>query len=155
MVLTKLSTLPPMDESKGKQILASHTANDLQKLLAFTGLEPPYLLAAHSFGGILLRTFLQGNVESVGGVLLFDTATEIMLSPLFTRVPPRELMAVARHVDVEALTHLQEESGMSGKEWDDAISANQRCVHALSLEDTHESSAVSTHATTRSSRFWE
>jgi hypothetical protein len=102
-------------------------------------LEPPYLLVAHSFGGILLRTFLQYNVESVGGVLLFDTATEIMLSPLFPRVPPWELLAVAKNVDVEALTHLKEESRMSDEEWECAISANQRCVHALSLEDTHAS----------------
>jgi pimeloyl-ACP methyl ester carboxylesterase len=133
------STLPPLDESKGKQILATHTASDLQKLLKETGLEPPYLLAAHSFGGILLRTFLQSNPSIVTGVLLFDTATELILSPLFPRVPPLSLTSIARNVDLEALTHLQKESGMSDEQWDEAITANARCIHALSLEDTHQS----------------
>jgi hypothetical protein len=62
-----------------------------------------------------------------------------MLSPLFPHVPPLELISVAKNVDVEALTHLREESGMSEKEWGYAISASERCAHALSLEDTHAS----------------
>jgi pimeloyl-ACP methyl ester carboxylesterase len=135
------STLPPLDESQGKQILASHTSSDLTKLLAGTGLEPPYLLAAHSFGGILLRTFLQSTIQNsvVTGVLLFDTATELMLSPLFPRVPPLSLTSIAKNVDLEALMHLQRDSGMSDDEWEEAIQANGRCIHALSLEDTHRS----------------
>jgi pimeloyl-ACP methyl ester carboxylesterase len=133
------STLPPLDESQGKQILGSHTSSDLTKLLSVTGLEPPYLSVAHSFGGILLRTFLQSNPSIVTGVLLFDTATELMLSPLFPRVPPAALTSIAKNVDLEALMHLQRDSGMSDDEWEEAIQANGRCTHALSLEDTHRS----------------
>jgi pimeloyl-ACP methyl ester carboxylesterase len=136
------STLPPLDESLGKQVVATDSARDLQKLLKETGLQPPYLLVAHSFGGILLRTFLQqdlSNPEIVQGVLLFDTATELMLSPLFPRVPPLELHAVAKNVDVEALTHLQRDSGMSDEEWEYAITASARCERALGFEDTHRS----------------
>jgi hypothetical protein len=111
-----------------------------------TGLSPPYLLAAHSFGGILLRTFLQLQLPNLSGLLLLDTATELMLSPLFPHVPPLALTSIARNVDVESLMHLQRDSGMSSEEWDYAIAASTRCAHALSLEDTHASAyALSLH----------
>jgi pimeloyl-ACP methyl ester carboxylesterase len=134
------STLPALDEKKDR-ILASDTARDLTKLLAVTGLQPPYILVAHSFGGIIARTFLQlhvSNPEVVRAMLLFDTATELMLA-LFPRLPPLELVSIARNVDVEALTHLQRDSGMTDEEWEYAIAASERCRHAQSLEDTHAS----------------
>ncbi|KAF1831405.1 alpha/beta-hydrolase [Decorospora gaudefroyi] len=136
-----LSTLPPLKPSLGK-IVADDTARDLTKLLAATGLEPPYLLIAHSFGGIIARTFLQhhsSNPATITGMLLFDTATELMLSPLFPRFPPPEIMAVAQDVDYEALTHLQRDSGLSDAEWDYALLACARCRQAQEYEDTHAS----------------
>lgn len=76
------STLPPLDSENGDKIVADDTARDLTNLLAATGLEPPYLLVAHSFGGIIARTFLahhNDNPTTIAGMLLFDTATELML----------------------------------------------------------------------------
>ncbi|EDU47613.1 conserved hypothetical protein [Pyrenophora tritici-repentis Pt-1C-BFP] len=129
------STLPPQIT----QILCHDTARDLRILLRETGLEGPYLLAAHSFGGIAARTFLQTCSEGeVGGMLLFDTASELMLA-LFNHIPPRELEAVGKYVNLAALTHLKQEAGFSDAEWRYAIEATGRSSRALALEDTHAS----------------
>ncbi|KAF2828959.1 alpha/beta-hydrolase [Ophiobolus disseminans] len=136
------STLPPYDAANGgangKDIYAQDTARDLATLLDLTGLKPPYILAAHSYGGIPARAFLALQPSSVAGLCLLDTATELMLA-LFSRVPPLELDAVARNVDFEALTHLREECGMSDEEWEYAAQAVPRCAEALKREDTHAS----------------
>ncbi|KAF1943583.1 hypothetical protein EJ02DRAFT_464923 [Clathrospora elynae] len=125
-----------------KRILAADTARDLTNLLATTHLQPPYLLVAHSYGGIILRTFFQLQIfsaeEPVKAILLFDTATELMLQ-LFPRVPPLALVEVGGNVDVAALTNLPMDSGFSDEEWKYAVAAEKRCTHALGLEDTHAS----------------
>lgn len=137
------STLPERVSSKGssKKIYASDTARDLAALLAATHLAPPYIVIAHSYGGIIARAFLALQAQHtnvIAGFLLLDTATEMLLR-LFARVPPLELVAVAHNVDWNALTDLQRQSGMSDQEYRYALEASERCVHALSLEDTHES----------------
>ncbi|OAL54122.1 alpha/beta-hydrolase, partial [Pyrenochaeta sp. DS3sAY3a] len=134
------STLPE-NVSSSKKIYAADTARDLAALLAATHLAPPYILVAHSYGGIIARAFLALHAHSthvITGVLLLDAATEMLLR-LFARVPPLELVAVAQNVDWNALTDLQGQSGMSEREYRYALEASGRCVHALSLEDTHES----------------
>lgn len=135
------STLPEGDSVTADKIYASDTAQDLGKLLAVTQLEPPYVLVAHSFGGIIARAFLElhkDNPSVVVGMMLFDTATELMLQ-LFTRVPPNELMAIGKSVDWDALTDIKHQSGMSDEQWDYALAAQGRCSGAQKLEDTHAS----------------
>lgn len=130
------STLPPNDK-----IYAEDTARDLTKLLAATHLAPPYILMGHSYGGIPARSFLslhQSNPRVITGMILIDCATELMLA-LFPRVPPFELLAVAKNVDWEELTHLKDESGMTDEEWDYAYKAQQRCKEGAKREDTHAS----------------
>jgi pimeloyl-ACP methyl ester carboxylesterase len=135
------STLPLASSLRHDRIYATDTAHDLTKLLRTTQLEPPYILVAHSYGGIIARSFLElhkDNPNIVAGMILIDAATELMLQ-LFPRVPSEELMAMTQNVDWEKLTHLREQSGMSGTEWEYAIAAQARCTAALKLEDTHAS----------------
>lgn len=135
------STLPPPRSSDNDKIYASDTAQDLTKLLTITQLAPPYILVGHSFGGIPARTFLEQhkqNPDVVAGMVLLDCATELMLA-FFPRIPPLELHAVAKNVDWEALTHLQQESGMTDAEWTYALEAQTRCAEAARREDTHAS----------------
>jgi pimeloyl-ACP methyl ester carboxylesterase len=135
------STLPPASSLPNGKVYAMDTARDLTKLLRETQLEPPYIVAAHSYGGIIARSFLElhkDNPDTVAGMLLIDCATELMLQ-LFPRVPAVDLMAVAKNVDWEELTHLKEQSGMSDDEWKYAMEAQERCIVALKLEDTHAS----------------
>lgn len=136
-----LSTLPPASSLPDGKILAMDTAQDLTKLLKATQLEPPYIPMAHSYGGIIARSFLEvhkGNPTTIAGMILCDTATELMLQ-VFPRIPDANLEAVARNVDWEALTNLREESGMSDAEWSYAMKAQRRSIKGLSREDTHAS----------------
>jgi pimeloyl-ACP methyl ester carboxylesterase len=135
------STLLPPRSSDNDKIYAADTAQDLTKLLAITQLAPPYILVGHSFGGIPARAFLElhrDNPAVVAGMMLLDSATELMLA-FFPRVPPLELNAVAKNVDWEELTNLHEESGLSDEEWQYAIAAQERCAEAARREDTHAS----------------
>ena len=135
------STLPPLTTLPNGKILAMDTAHDLTKLLKATHLEPPYIPMAHSYGGIIARSFLElhkANPTTISGLILCDTATELMLQ-VFPRIPDTNLEAVARNVDWEALTHLREQSGMSDAEWTYAMEAQMRTVKGLAREDTHAS----------------
>lgn len=135
------STLPPSSTLPNGKILAMDTARDLTKLLKATQLEPPYIPMAHSYGGIIARSFLElhkENPATIAGLILCDTATELMLQ-VFPRIPDANLEAVARNVDWEALTHLREASGMSDAEWTYAMEAQMRTVKGLVREDTHAS----------------
>ena len=135
------STLPPESALPNGKLYAMDTARDLTKLLKATQLEPPYVVMSHSYGGIPARSFLEqhkDDVDTIAGMILCDSATELMLQ-LFDRLPDANLMAVTKHVDWEALTHLKEQSGMSDAEWEYAIGAQGRTEKALKLEDTHAS----------------
>ena len=135
------STMPPPSALPNGKIYAMDTARDLARLLSETQLRPPYVIVSHSFGGIIARSFLELNKDvahTIMGMVLVDTATELMLQ-FFAHVPDENLMAVARDVDWEELTHLKEQSGMSELEWDYAMQAQERTQSALKLEDTHAS----------------
>ena len=49
-------------------------ATDLHALLAEAGLAPPYVLAGHSLGGIIVRRFATQYPDGVAGMVLVDTS---------------------------------------------------------------------------------
>jgi pimeloyl-ACP methyl ester carboxylesterase len=51
---------------------AVHIVEDLRDLLAERGLEPPYLLVGHSFGGAYMELFAKAYPEEVTGLVLVD-----------------------------------------------------------------------------------
>ena len=51
-------------------------AEELHALLAKSGIEGPYILVGHSFGGIVMRQFAQKYPEEVTGMVLVDSAHE-------------------------------------------------------------------------------
>jgi pimeloyl-ACP methyl ester carboxylesterase len=57
-------------------------AEELHTLLRNTGIEGPYILVGHSFGGIVVRHFLQQYPGEVAGMVLVDSAHEEQLSRL-------------------------------------------------------------------------
>lgn len=61
---------------------AQNIAADLRSLLSTAGVEPPYLLVGHSYGGILIRQFLADYSRDVFGMVVVDSA------PVVNEVPP-------------------------------------------------------------------
>jgi pimeloyl-ACP methyl ester carboxylesterase len=51
-------------------------ARDLHRLLANAGLRGPYVLVAHSLGGLLARTYARTYSKEVAGLVLVDSTTE-------------------------------------------------------------------------------
>ncbi|MGH3401336.1 MAG: alpha/beta fold hydrolase [Streptosporangiaceae bacterium] len=51
-------------------------AEDLRALLAAAGIEPPYVLVAHSLGGIFARRFAARYPGTVAGLVLVDSSHE-------------------------------------------------------------------------------
>jgi pimeloyl-ACP methyl ester carboxylesterase len=47
-------------------------AEELHMLLTQAGVEPPYILAGHSFGGLIIRTFANTYTDDVAGLVLID-----------------------------------------------------------------------------------
>jgi len=49
---------------------------DLRELLAAVGARPPYVLVAHSYGGLLVRRFAREYPRETAGLVLVDTVEE-------------------------------------------------------------------------------
>lgn len=64
--------------------------NDLHTLLTNAGIEPPYVMVGHSFGGLNLRLYASQFPEEVAGMVLVDSAHEDYsirhLLPLYIRL---------------------------------------------------------------------
>lgn len=120
---------------------ATEAAADLTSLLRAAQITPPYILVSHSYSGIIAREFLalHPSDDVVAGMVLVDTATELMYEVFYDRIPNSAFAAVASGVDFAKLTHLQEESGLSDKEWETALAAVERSEAAARAEASHES----------------
>lgn len=56
---------------------AAGMANELLQALRSAGIAPPYILAAHSYGGIIVREFLAGaGIQAIAGLVLVDANQE-------------------------------------------------------------------------------
>jgi pimeloyl-ACP methyl ester carboxylesterase len=51
-------------------------AEDLEILLANAGIEAPYILAGHSYGGYVARLYAKAHPETVAGLVMIDSAHE-------------------------------------------------------------------------------
>ena len=51
---------------------------DLHALLTVLGEPAPYVLAAHSYGGLIATLFARTHPETVGGLVMMDTVTPLM-----------------------------------------------------------------------------
>jgi pimeloyl-ACP methyl ester carboxylesterase len=62
---------------------SGNMVNELHTLLVNYRIEPPYVIAGHSFGGALMRLFAYDYPDAVAGIILIDATPD----DLFLRIP--------------------------------------------------------------------
>lgn len=86
-------------------------ARELHALLQAKNIKPPYLLMAHSLGGIHARMFASLYPGEVSGMVLVDPTPENLLDSLIATLPPAErpfLREQIRKGEEDALRQLPE-----------------------------------------------
>jgi len=65
---------PRIGESENDSLppTTGHIVNNLRKMLLKKGLNPPYLLVSHSFGGAYIRSFASMHPEEIAGLVFVD-----------------------------------------------------------------------------------
>lgn len=100
-------------------------AEELRRLLEVIQIPGPYILVAHSYGGIVCREFLHLKNEDVVGMVLADNATE--RQPEYFTLPDPDLIAVAGNLNYAEVTGLKSGAHLSHEEWKTrAIDISQR-----------------------------
>ena len=121
-----------------RKIWAEDSASELHRLMQAIDVQPPYVLAAHSYGGIIARTYYGLYPDDVAGMALLDTNSEL-LQQCLAPIPPLAYHKVTEDVDQDNITHLREASGMTDEEWEAAVAAVVRTQPASADEATHGS----------------
>lgn len=100
---------------------ASNMAAELLDVLRAAGVGPPYLLAAHSYGGVIAREFVAAAVgdggtgeEAVVGLVLVDANQEN--TPRTMRHPHASIQALTRGRNYFDIIGLPQESGFTPEE---------------------------------------
>lgn len=96
--------------------LATKAAEELRLLLARAGLQPPFLLVAHSYGGIVAREFLDRYPDAVAGMVLADAATE-QQPELVGDEHRQAINAVQGSLNFARVISLRERAQLSRDEW--------------------------------------
>lgn len=68
-------------EASSNERTTPNMAEELHNLLTQAGIEPPYILAGHSFGGLVVRTFAGLYPDEVVGLVFIDAAHPNQFSP--------------------------------------------------------------------------
>jgi len=88
---------------------------ELSSLLHSAKVKPPYILVAHSWGGILSREFVALRPDDVEGLVLVDANQEHTLENLDWRNPA--IWAIAGELDYLTVTGLRAEHKLTDEEW--------------------------------------
>jgi pimeloyl-ACP methyl ester carboxylesterase len=120
---------------------AADAAAELCALLRAVKVDPPYVLAAHSYGALVAHEFLNlhsSNRASVMGMVLAESATELMYE-VFPTLSDADYNTVTTGTDFIELTHLREEFKLSDEQWKAMMSAIARTEQGSKAEDTRGS----------------
>jgi pimeloyl-ACP methyl ester carboxylesterase len=131
------------DTSSGKPT-STTIAAELDLLLESANIPPPYILVAHSWGGILAREFIALRPNDVAGLVLVDANQEHMLEVLDWRDP--SLKAVAGKLNSFEVTGVRQSHKLTDKEWrgyrDDESSPKHQKQAAAEWDEYAESFKV-------------
>lgn len=128
------------ERGSDRVLTGQQAAKDLVGLLAQVAVGPPYVLMGHSYGGIVVRAFLELQPpDAVVGVVLADTATELMYQLFPPQIPAPALLAVADGINWAELTGLQHDMRLTEEEYQEVLDAQARTGAAVDSEDCRAS----------------
>lgn len=78
----KESAVPGQSTPYNRSVTPKDGVDELHAALTAAKVPPPYVLVAHSYGGLIARLFASIFPNEVAGLVLIDTATEIMYDDL-------------------------------------------------------------------------
>ncbi|KAK5113750.1 hypothetical protein LTR85_010767 [Meristemomyces frigidus] len=91
---------------------AENMAGELLSLLDSAHITPPYLLVAHSYGGLIAREFLAGGPPgAISGMVLIDTNTEKTYAEM--RMPMDAAKAILKDVDYMQITGISTQNSFT------------------------------------------
>lgn len=99
-----------------KAISALSVATELDRLLKSAGIAPPFVVVAHSWGGITSREFLHLRPDDIVGMVFVDANTENHF--YWSQEPAPYVEAITDGVDYWTATGLATEHKLSSEEWD-------------------------------------
>jgi pimeloyl-ACP methyl ester carboxylesterase len=106
---------PPTPRTTETDGLAVTAAKELHSALSAAQISSPYVLVAHSYGGIIAREFLHLYTDEVAGMVLADTTAETQhhyFSPSF-----RSMASVMGTLPFARITGLHADSQLTTEEW--------------------------------------
>ena len=86
---------------------ANNLSKELESLLLYASLRPPYVLVAHSFGGFPARLYANRNPSKMAGLVLIDSTHERVFERYSSRArkplaPSGRSFVIANHWEVAA-----------------------------------------------------
>lgn len=122
------------EDSPGERT-AEAMAGELSLLLKAAGVEPPYVLVAHSYGGIIAREFLALRGNDIVGMVLVDTShEETSVGGYSIRIPKEAKKAVMDGLDYVAVTGLGLTHKYNPEEWEAFLNAEDGSKQGLARE---------------------
>jgi pimeloyl-ACP methyl ester carboxylesterase len=128
------------------EISAASVAADLDALLKTAGVAPPYVIVAHSWGGLTSREFIHLQETNVAGIVFVDTVTEFskVREELVSTEPYLE--ALHKDADLHSISLLVRDLKLSSEEWaavrEQDDSARTSVVGAAELKASYEDKPV-------------
>ncbi|GIL38937.1 alpha/beta hydrolase [Roseiterribacter gracilis] len=120
---------------------AQHFSQQLHALLQAANVKPPYVLAGHSLGGIVIRVFAKDYPSEVSGLVFLDSShpgqVEKLPKPPIESASPGAIVFLTKAMEFAATTGLTHLFNPSGKQleqapWFQALpSARQEQLMAL------------------------
>ena len=106
-------------ETRPPQIPIEHAATlaaeELRELLDAAGIPGPYVLVAHSAGGIIAREFLELRNDDIVGMVMVDASQERQSQ--YFKIPDENWTAVQGDMNFASVTGLRADSVLSRDEW--------------------------------------
>ena len=122
------------EDSPGERT-AEAMAAELSSLLKAARVEPPYVLVAHSYGGIIAREFLALRGHDVVGMVLVDTSHEdLEVGGYPVRIPKEARRAVIGGLDYVAVAGLNSTHKYNPEEWEAFLNAATGTEESLAKE---------------------